>query len=36
MDKVDEIADEMGEDFWKALKSLRSQGLIKVLVVRAE
>ncbi|MCL0094290.1 hypothetical protein M1N58_00100 [Dehalococcoidales bacterium] len=36
MDKVDEIADEMGEDFWKALKSLRSQGLIKVLVARAE
>jgi hypothetical protein len=36
MDKVDELAEEMGSDFWGALKSLRSQRLIKIMIKRSE
>jgi hypothetical protein len=36
MDRADELAEEMGNDFWRALKSLRSQRLIKVTIKRSE
>lgn len=36
MDKADELAGEMGGDFWEAIKSLRSRQLIKIMIKRSE
>lgn len=36
MDEVDELVEEMGSDFWRALKSLRRQRLIKIMIKRSE
>lgn len=36
MDRADEILDEMEDDFWVALRSLREKRLIKIVVQRAD